>query len=303
MDARLAVAVGNGPFHAALRAAISHRGLTLKQLQRRLAVAGVEVGIPTLSCWQSGRRRPSGPVSLAAVHGIERELGLPPESLSALLPRPSRLTRPPAHVPGARRYAEVLDDPGSLQALLDELGRAGQRLHQVSSHTQVQLGADRGMRHLDIFHTVIALRPVDRYITVYTGEPGDDAARFRVEGLDNCRTGRMLRDQAASRTAAELLFDRRLEVGDTHIFRYRIADDNPNVCTEQYRWLQHPTVYMSMEVQFHPAALPARMWRYTRGRESGRYRTREELTLSPHHNIHIVYANGQPGCVGLEWEW
>ncbi|WP_189170320.1 helix-turn-helix domain-containing protein [Pilimelia anulata] len=290
--------VRNGPFPVALRAAIAHRGLTLKHLQRRLAGAGIHVGIATLSCWQSGRRHPVRPASLAAVAAIERLLDLPADSLLALL---RQADRAPA-APGSRRYADILADPRSLAGLLADLGPYGHQLQVVTSHTTVRIGPDRTLRELDVFQAVAALGPVDRDIAVYTGEARDDPAAVRFAGLEECRVGRVRRDAAAARSVAELLFDRRLATGETHLFRYRVTDANPSVCTEHFRWLPHPPVAMSLRVAFDPAARPARIWRFTRSREGGPYRTREELP-GPYDSAHIISVPDKPGCIGLSWEW
>jgi hypothetical protein len=79
-----------GPFPAALRAAIVARGLSLDRIRHRLARRGLSVSVPTLSLWQSGRRRPERAESLRVLSGLEQVLELPSGSLEILLgpPRP-----------------------------------------------------------------------------------------------------------------------------------------------------------------------------------------------------------------------
>ncbi|GAA3845290.1 hypothetical protein GCM10022243_09510 [Saccharothrix violaceirubra] len=78
----------NGPFPAALRAAIDASGLSLGRVRHRLVLRGVTVSVPTLSLWQSGRRRPERPESLRALRHLEHVLDLPAGSLGALLGPP-----------------------------------------------------------------------------------------------------------------------------------------------------------------------------------------------------------------------
>src|ERR1700716_1094763 len=79
-----------GPFPAALRAAIQASRLSLDRVQHRLATRGTTISVATLSYWQSGRRRPERPESLHALRHLEAVLRVPPNALTALLgpPRP-----------------------------------------------------------------------------------------------------------------------------------------------------------------------------------------------------------------------
>ncbi len=114
-ERELAVLLRTGPFERALRAAIAARGLSLERLHARLAERGAHVSLASLSNWQRGRSRPERSRSLAAVRELESILGLPADSLVALLgPRRPR-GRWLAHDPGAirqqlRDLVESLDD-------------------------------------------------------------------------------------------------------------------------------------------------------------------------------------------------
>lgn len=81
----LAAALREGPFHAALRAAVAARGLTLQSVRHRLARRGIQVGVTSLSYWRQGRRRPERPESMRAVQALEEILELPPHALTRLL--------------------------------------------------------------------------------------------------------------------------------------------------------------------------------------------------------------------------
>ncbi|WP_311258835.1 hypothetical protein [Microbacterium sp. WCS2018Hpa-9] len=81
----------SGAFAAALRAAISDRGITLARLRSQLIDDGNRVSMATLSYWRSGDRQPEGPQSLSVVDGIEDRLGLHRGHLGSLLVPTSRL--------------------------------------------------------------------------------------------------------------------------------------------------------------------------------------------------------------------
>lgn len=60
-EIELAQVLRTGPFHLALRTALSVRGLPLQRVQHHLAHRGVKLGVTSLSYWQQGVRRPGGP--------------------------------------------------------------------------------------------------------------------------------------------------------------------------------------------------------------------------------------------------
>lgn len=72
-------------FSSALRDAINARGLSLARLHEMLRSRGNGVSMATLSYWRSGRRRPEGVQSLAAIAEIERLLHLAPGELTVRL--------------------------------------------------------------------------------------------------------------------------------------------------------------------------------------------------------------------------
>ncbi|MET9105661.1 hypothetical protein ABZX29_03620, partial [Streptomyces zhihengii] len=84
-EADLARVLNTGPFHQALRAALSVRGLPLQRVQHHLAHRGIKVGVTSLCYWQQGARRPRRPESLRAVRALEEVLELPAQSLIRLL--------------------------------------------------------------------------------------------------------------------------------------------------------------------------------------------------------------------------
>ena len=72
-------------FAEALRQAIARRGLALNRIRTHLADRGLQVGVATLSTWQSGRRIPRDD-SLAVITALEELLQLPTGWLTVRIP-------------------------------------------------------------------------------------------------------------------------------------------------------------------------------------------------------------------------
>ena len=82
-------------FAIALRDAIADRGISLAALSRRLRDSGNPLSVATLSCWQSGSRRPEGANSLAALDELEHLLQVPTGALAEQIGRTRRSGRRP----------------------------------------------------------------------------------------------------------------------------------------------------------------------------------------------------------------
>ncbi|MEU9835466.1 hypothetical protein AB0D67_28360 [Streptosporangium sp. NPDC048047] len=305
-DPRLRVALSEGPFHAALRAAVEARGLTLERLRRGLEERGLRVGMTSLSYWQQGLRRPERPESLRAVRGLEEILALPPRSLMGLLGPP----RPRGRGQGTRSPEDdgwpAVPPAGSahtLSALLHDLDGVAddRRLHVTAMYETLQIGADRSATRRETLQVVRARRDdPDRFIMVYRGDLGCDVERVRIRALEDCRVGRIRRDGATALVVAELLFGRALEAGETQVIRYELADPSGVETTEYERIFRLPADQYVLRVAFSPVALPGRVRRFTchtpdRGeREPGAHRSGER---GP--DDHVLDDHG-PGEHGLD---
>ena len=145
-------------FADALRAAIAHRRVSLRALQRRLGDRGHDISVATLSMWQSGARRPEKDTSLDVVAELERLLDLDDGELAASL-GPSRRVRPtryrsyaalselPAHPLTEEPQPELLERSG---AILLHLDRAG-RIARTVNRTVWQAAVD-GARDATVFY-------------------------------------------------------------------------------------------------------------------------------------------------------
>ncbi|GHF66654.1 hypothetical protein GCM10010218_55310 [Streptomyces mashuensis] len=302
-EAELERVLRTGPFHLALRTALSARGLALHRVQHRLAQRGVKVGVTSLSYWQQGARRPQRPESLRAVRALEDVLGLPAQALTRLLepaarPRPER--------PAARSYRSLVEEACVLERLLAELESPPDGgLHTVCHLEQVRIGARREMRSRDSQHVVRAHRDgVDRYVAIHHGDPGCDPGRVTVRAHENCRLGRVRRHDPSGVLVAELLFDTRLRCGETYVFGYGFEDGTGGTSTEYVRGFSFAGAQYVLQVRFDEAALPVRCVRFSQASAGAPRGGRQELTLAGRHRaVHLVEQAVRPGIVGIAWDW
>ncbi|GAA4862623.1 hypothetical protein [Kitasatospora terrestris] len=300
----LVTALRTGPFHLALRTAITARGLALHRVREHLAQRGVRVGVTSLSYWQQGRRRPERPESLRAVRALEEVLELPAHSLTRLLG--PRQAAPGPAAPATRPYRDLIAPAEAVDGLLAVLsGPPGTALHTVTHLERIRVGADRRQVSRDSQHVLRAHRDgIDRYLAIYQGDPGCDIERVAVRAEENCRPGRIRRDRAAELLVAELLLDRRLRTGDTHLLSYGFDDAPAAEASQEYvRGFNAGAGQYVLQVSFHPDALPVRCTRFA-AREPGAapYET-EELTLDGHHCVHLVASALRPCLLGISWDW
>ncbi|RPK71882.1 hypothetical protein EES42_13025 [Streptomyces sp. ADI95-17] len=303
-EAELAQVLHTGPFHLALRTALSVRGLPLQRVQHHLAHRGVKVGVTSLSYWQQGARRPQRAESLRAVKALEEVLELPGNSLLRLLGIGS--TRPEADRPAARSYRSLMESSGAVERLLAAMGSpVDGGLHTVGHHERVRIGPGRELRQRDSQHVVRAHRDdIDRYLAVHRGDPGCDPARVTVTAGENCRTGRVRWDRGTGVLVAELLFDTRLRAGDTYLFGYGFDDGTGGPSGEYVRGFSFGGGQYVLQVAFDEAALPVRCRRFAQVSAGAPRGARTDLTLTGRHRtVHLVEQGVRPGLVGIDWDW
>ncbi len=251
-----------GPFPDALRAAIGQSGLSLDRIRHRLARRGLTVSVPTLSLWQSGRRRPERAESLRVLAGLEQLLELPSGSLGALLgpPRPRGQGRP------ARLVALSQHD----QAEIDGHGR----LAAVQARVVLRAG-EAG---------------AERWPVRWTLSPG---VTPKIVADRNCRVGSVEHDLDRSRLTAELVLDAAPAAGESVIVEYAAIFPAGPSAREFVRVFDHPVRDYLLEARF--AELPARCVRL---RDDGPAR---ELIPDSAGAVHVAEADAA-GRVGIRWE-
>ncbi|MFD8546139.1 hypothetical protein [Streptomyces sp. NPDC059649] len=294
-----------GPFHLALRSALTARGLALTRVQHKLAQRGITIGVTSLSYWQQGARRPQRPESLRAVRALEEVLELPAQSLHRLLV-PEGGARPEAERPAGRSYRSLVAPADALQRLFAELeAPADGGLHTVGHHERVRIGPQRQLVERESLQVVRAHRDgVDRYVAIHRGEVGCEPARVRVHAGENCRLGRVRGHAEAGVVVAELLFDTRLRAGDTHVFGYVFEDGSGGHSTEYLRGFSFAGCQYVLQVRFDEAALPVRCRRFAQASAGAPRSAQHELTLSGrHHAVHLVEQGVRPGILGIGWDW
>ncbi|MFC5723015.1 hypothetical protein ACFP1Z_22875 [Streptomyces gamaensis] len=303
-ETELAQALRTGPFHHALRTALSARGLALHRVQHRLAQRGVRVGVTSLSYWQQGARRPRRPESLRAVRLLEDVLELPAHALTRLLEQPP--AERSGERPPSRSYRSLVEESRALERLLAELEAPPDGgLHTVCHLERVLIGSEREMRSRDSQHVVRAHRDgVDRYIAIHHGDPGCDPSRVVVRATENCRVGRVRWHARSGVLVAELLFDARLRCGETYVLGYGFDDGTGGPSSEYVRGFSFAGGQYVLQVRFDAAALPVRCHRFTRTSAAGPRCGRQELTLAGRHRgVHVVEQGVRPGIVGIAWDW
>ncbi|MFD8327093.1 hypothetical protein [Streptomyces lydicus] len=303
-SAELAQLLRTGPFHLALRSALTARGLALTRVQHKLAQRGITIGVTSLSYWQQGARRPQRPESLRAVRALEEVLDLPAYSLHRLLVPEGGL--PEAERPAARSYRSLVAPAGTLQRLFTELEiPADGGLHTVGHHERVRIGPARRLAERESLQVVRAHRDgVDRYVAIHRGETGCDPSRVRVRAGENCRLGRVRGDAEAGVVVAELLFDTRLRAGETHVFGYAFEDGSGGPSAEYLRGFNFAGGQYVLQVRFDEAALPVRCRRFAQASAGAPRSAQQELTLSGlHHAVHLVEQGVRPGILGIGWDW
>ncbi|MCP9988478.1 MULTISPECIES: hypothetical protein [Streptomyces] len=308
--AGLAQLLRTGPFHLALRAALTARGLPLQRVRHHLAHRGITVGVTSLCYWQQGARRPQRPESLRAVRALEELLGLPRESLIRLLDGApdgrAGGVRGGAARPAARAHRPPAGAPGVVERLVADLGLpADGGLHTVGHHERVRIGAERELLGRDSLHVVRAHRDgVDRHVAVHRGDPGCAPERVVARAGDNCRVGRVRWHRAAGVVVAELLFDAPLRAGDTYVFGYGFEDGTGGPSTEYVRGFRFAGGQYVLQVGFHEEALPVRCRRFARASAGAPRGTREDLVPSGRHRtVHFVEPGVRPGLLGIGWDW
>ncbi|GAA4533866.1 hypothetical protein [Amycolatopsis samaneae] len=306
LAAELDRALAYGPFAAAVRAAILASGLTLDRIQARLARRGAPLSVATLSCWQSGRRRPERPGSLYALGQLEAVLELPGDSLRALLgARGARGRRP-----GTGRLPALADlwvTRPRASELLRQVGQDAESvLRRLSQHDRLQVGPDGRPRRLHCRQVMRAERAgADRWLLMmdWGGPPGEPLV---VRHPRNCALGRVLSDPESSLGAAELLFDRPVREGETVLIEYELVrPGRPGapVSGDRYsRRFRRPVREYVLEVCFDAAAVPGRCRQITCGVGDETPKTVRALEVGPADSVHAVGTDFGPGKFGIAWQ-
>lgn len=169
----------------------------------------------------------------------------------------------------------------------------------------VAFNADRRQRCVTAQLVVRAVQPGPyRYLAVYHGDDGADMAKAVVRAEQGCRVGRVrTRAGGTGAMAVELLFDRRLAEGETHVFEYSVTDATGAESPGYHRMLRSPCESYLLQLDFHRKVLPARCVRRVLAREDALPVESEDLVCTAEGLVSAYFAQVGPGLAGIAVEW
>ncbi|MCE1179409.1 MAG: hypothetical protein LWW86_10350 [Micrococcales bacterium] len=288
-------------FHEVLAEAIRRRGLPLERLQRHLTRAGTPVSIATLSYWQSGRSLPTRSRSLDALVQLERLLEVEPGQLVELAAA--------ARLPRGRNiedHQHVLPLGEVATAPLAKLGLApGIDFTQLSAHDRLTVGPERS----ELTHRARTLHRCDREgaraMPLVVTQDAAETVVPAVEAVAGCRLGRVIEVPRHRLVVGELLAPRPMAVGEllTEVLatwaptRTKVRRIERSIVDELHD--------ATLEVVFHPAALPSRVLGYVHpstGRVAADGPGEWELPVRG-CEVQSVRLGAEPGVHGIRWDW
>ena len=293
-------------FAHGLRTAIRLRGLTLDEVQRRLADRGVLVSSVTLSYWSRGRSQPERAESLRAVGLLEGILDVPTGALVGLLapPRPRGPRR--AHVPVSVDRWQLWDQAHRLDTVLAKVGSLDdERLCLLFVHDRLEVDDRHRPVRITVTEVLRAQRDrADRALFIFhTGEEGGHTPEPSV--LRGGTLGRVRTDEDAGFVVSEVLFDRLLDRDETIVVEFALTyvTGIPPSIVEYDRRLPHPVRQYLLEVDFHPHAVPVRCYETERPTIDVQRRDLREVTFGGAARAHRALFDVGAGIHGLRWEW
>ena len=283
-----------GPFDAALRAAIRARGLSLDRLREHLQARGVSVTTATLSYWQSGRSRPERRDSVRGLRQLEAVIEVPAGSLVALLGPPRAR---PRRV-GVAEMGRFWPDGGRIDAAVSDVDtRWDERLTRIGQHDVVTVGPGRDELAI---HSRQVLRAEadgpDRWVVILHLDEHDRPLP-ELRSLRGCRLGRSVHQPEDGLLVVELLFARPLARGETVLTEHTLVNRAPcPLATNYERKFRLPVREYVLEIRFSPDAVPEVCRRFA---EPG-----ESADVVPEAGaVHGVALNFGPGRYGFSWDW
>lgn len=284
-----------GAFAAALRAAISERGITLARLRSQLVDDGNPISMATLSYWRSGDRQPEGATSLSVVEGIEDRLGLDRGHLGALLLPSARL----GPIAPPRLPFDEEREQRETEETLAALGAAPQEaLRDLSTHMVVTVGADGAVERVVMRSVVQATRGAIAEIPLIDVAPVETAAMSIISDVAGGRIVREHLHPGGLVSGVVLALDDPISTGGTTVFEFAETFP-PGYPARQSAW--HATSRPAREtliwVRFHPDAEPTWCEEYVESEDE----YVSSMRAVRHGAVHLVRHGFGPGILGLRW--
>lgn len=284
-----------GAFAAALRAAISERGITLARLRSQLVDDGNPVSMATLSYWRSGDRQPEGPQSLSVVDGIEDRLGLPRGHLGGLLRASTRLgTVAPPRLP----FDEEREQRETEETLRELRAAPQDALRDLSTHLTVSVGAAGSVEKVIMRSLVQSTRGTISELPLIDVAPTETDVMSVISDVVGGHVDREYLHPGRLLSGVVIALDEPIETGATTLFEFAetFPDGYP---ARQSAW--HATSRPAREtliwVRFHPDALPTWCEEYLETEDEYVSVMRSVRSGS----VHLVRHGFGPGVMGLRW--
>ncbi len=298
VDRELRRLLRHGTFAQVLDHALAVRGLSLEQVQRRLAARGVRVSRAALSYWRRGRSRPEREESLRAVRALEDLIGLPGESLVVLLGPPRPRGRGAETEPGAVDRRRLWPSCGPALAAIDAPPEGQVRYLDVHEHVLV----DQRRRLREVRTRLVLEATTDRTDRCVVYEWAEESSRPVLGELRYCRQGRTRPQEASTATVCELLLEQRLSAGDRTVVEYTWRYPGGSVLTSFHRRFTRPVRQYLLQVEFTgevpPHCVPYRQPTLNSARQPGK-----PLWIGGSGTAHLAVPDAGPGLLGLQWDW
>jgi hypothetical protein len=192
----------------------------------------------------------------------------------------------------------------SPQAESDLRAALGPRRHQtVALHDHAEIGADRLLvrtRTMQVIEATVAGTGQIPYLY--------DTSALTLDVGQGCRG--ISRDlyQVGDVFATNILLTRELAAGETTTLEYWTTYQYPpEPLTPQHceyrRGVMASVENADIRVQFHPGALPAKVWWATWDGVDGAVTAQEEASLDVQHSAHRYLRSIERTVVGFHWSW
>lgn len=285
----------DGGFAAALRAAISDRGVTLAWLQAQLKHDGNPISMATLSYWRSGARQPEGAQSLSVVDGIEERLGLHRGQLSGLLGPSTRLgPLPPARLPfdEQREQQEISETLAALRSVPQDA------LRDLSTQVTVFVGADGAVERTVMRSLVQATKATIAEIPTIDIAPVETDVMSVISDVVGGRIDREYQHPGRLVSGVVIALDEPITVGRTTLFEFTETFP-PGYPPRQSAWhaVSRPARETLIWVRFHPEALPS--WCEDYIEADGEYSSSMRSVRAG--QVHLARHSFGPGMLGIRW--
>ncbi|MFC0548289.1 XRE family transcriptional regulator [Kutzneria chonburiensis] len=297
-DRELRRLLRHGTFAQALDRAMTVRGLSLDRVQQHLAARDVRVSRAALSYWRRGRSRPERTESLRAIRALEDLLGLPAESLVALLgpPRPRGRTVGSEAASVDRRRLWTACGP----LLADISAPPEGQVRYLAVHEHVSVDGDRYLR--SVRTRLVLEAAVDRVDRCVVYQWAEDPVRPSLDGLAYCRPGRIRVDASNAAMVCELLLEQRLGAGERTVVEYGFTYPAGLPLTSYDRRFTRASRQYLLQVAFNDD-VPASCMPYHQAAPGAPRHVEGPLWLGASATAHLVVPDAGPGIVGLRWEW